>query len=606
MVELDAISNGYLWSVTPREENYELVEGDRPLDVANASNVFVRGNWILDYEVRTEARMVSSSVDKDRAIATYELGGKEYTRTIHYDGNTINDTTDLPDAEYAVIPRGETAFQHRLWGMMPSVQCPPYEKVGDRYQKTGLDGVERSFSYDTSRSNGRCGLSITVDDRFPDKEFVDPQQWAVSRPAPNSGNARYDDAFQGAVDAIAQLVTYVPIEGDRQVRALVAGYPVFPSVFGRDSDITNFGLVYVDPDLVHENVEFRLTCLGTKIDHSKSEEPGKAVHEYNIDELTESGSFKRFPNYIGTDESPLLGISVARYTRIAEDDALLDSRAAELGRLFTFIRDHEDADGLLSFKGDDRDPATGEPVYFTRYHTWRDADNSVLHPEGQHPDQPLRVLWDQLCLYGMYEEFHRLASGDRTTNAKLSSIIGVDDASAFLASKRDALKLMINEKYWMDDLDAYAIALDKDGDQVRTVNSDVCMGLYYRAFDNDKAHRLIGNVLSDPDRLGDKFGMRTISKEHGSYAPDGYHLGGVWPFQSPFAAVGARNYGEDTYADGLESANVEVIEKMGSIPEVLRADCDEPTIRGHSCNPQAWSAAAIFLAHFEGKGAKKA
>jgi glycogen debranching enzyme len=178
----------------------------------------------------------------------------------------------------------------------------------------------------------------------------------------------------------------------------------------------------------------------------------------------------------------------------------------------------------------------------------------------------------------------------------------VGDARAFLASKRDALKRAINEKYWMDDLGAYALALDRDGSQVRTVSSDVSLGLYYGAFDDDKARTLICGAMSDPDRLGDRFGLRTISREHAAYRSDGYHLGGVWPFQSPFAAIGARRYGEDAYADRLEDANVSVIESLGSLPEVLLADRDEPAPRGSSCDPQAWSAAAIFLSAFEGGG----
>ena len=608
-----AFGNGYLWGVETTSENLKQLEGqERPERIENTISEFVRGDWIADRELVTDARLLSARADINVVEFDYEKDGRTYWRRLEYCADTIRDSTNIPKAHYEVMPRGLTAFHYRDWKEMPiGARCSPFvekKRAGRGWDKAFRKRGGKTVRYKTHHDSKTCTTTFTMQVRgygFPGrKRFTSSREWFSGIAKPKTGVPDYDRAFS---DAARELSTLIMYEEKRFLkkprRVLAAGYPAFCSVFGRDSDITNYGLVHTSPELVKENIEFRLQRLGRRKNVSTSEAPGKAVHEWNMDELTNSGVMKKhFPNFIGTDESPLLETSIARYTRITGDDSILKKNHTRIKRLWDYIQKSRDGRGYLSYDSDVFDE-NGRRVYFTRNHTWRDSNEGVIHPDGKTlPKQPIRTLWDQCCLYGMLDEMEALARSGERYKKVVERALGIRSADTYLSREKERLKRRINKDFWMEDLEAYAIALDGSYNQVRTVNSDACLGLYYKAFDEGEAARFIEKTLMSKGRLLDDWGIRSISKEHPAYSPSGYHLGGVWPFQTEFAAIGARKYNLNDAANKLSGINQKLISRLGSLPEVLDAECgNSPRPQSKSCNPQAWSAGTLLFSHYENR-----
>jgi glycogen debranching enzyme len=174
-----------------------------------------------------------------------------------------------------------------------------------------------------------------------------------------------------------------------------------------------------------------------------------------------------------------------------------------------------------------------------------------------------------------------------------------EGARAYIAEAR-ALRDHIDERFWQDDLQYYALALDGDKRPVRSIASNA--GHLLAAGAARSAHaRAIADRLLSPE-LFNGFGGRTLSIEHPSYNPIGYHLGAVWPVEAATFIFGFRRYGLDEHALTLANALLDASAAFvgGRLPEVFAGqqrseDSPEPFLYPSACWPQAWSASAVIL-----------
>ena len=117
-----------------------------------------------------------------------------------------------------------------------------------------------------------------------------------------------------------------------------------------------------------------------------------------------------------------------------------------------------------------------------------------------------------------------------------------DDAQALtLREAAAALRELVEERYWLDDDDFYAIALDGDKAPVRDVSSNPGQLLWSGLPSPDHARRTAWRLLGDDMFSG--WGLRTLSAEHPGYNPLSYQRGSVWPHDTMLAAAGMFRYG---------------------------------------------------------------
>jgi glycogen debranching enzyme len=93
-----------------------------------------------------------------------------------------------------------------------------------------------------------------------------------------------------------------------------------------------------------------------------------------------------------------------------------------------------------------------------------------------------------------------------------------------------------------------------------------------------------------------------LSSREKRYNPMSYHNGSVWPHDTAIAAAGLARYGQSEAAlaivNGLLALSRHV--PLYRLPELLcgfpRISGEGPTLYPVACSPQAWAAAAPFLA----------
>lgn len=174
-----------------------------------------------------------------------------------------------------------------------------------------------------------------------------------------------------------------------------------------------------------------------------------------------------------------------------------------------------------------------------------------------------------------------------------------DRADQLLAEAR-TLKQRFNERFWMPEERYFAMALDPDKRQVKTVASDPGACLAYGIIDDDKVGAVAERLMA-PDMFSG-WGIRTLSSEHPAYNPFAYHLGSVWPSPNSIAACGLKRFGFDAEMHLVASAlfAASQVFDLDRLPEVFGGHPrDErhphPGLYPGACSPQAWSAGAVIL-----------
>jgi glycogen debranching enzyme len=145
----------------------------------------------------------------------------------------------------------------------------------------------------------------------------------------------------------------------------------------------------------------------------------------------------------------------------------------------------------------------------------------------------------------------------------------------------------------------YAMALDADKQQVKTVNSNdgqlLATGIVPTRFAPVVARRLLA-----PDMFSG-WGMRTLSADHPAYDPFSYHRGSVWPVEAGTFGLGLARYGcwEQLHTLAEATFATAALFEGHRLPEVITglprdADHPHPGVYPNACSPQAWSASAII------------
>ena len=548
------ISNGLLWAYI---ENWKV-------------HVFSSGIWLFSYQLPKRQALASNVdfFDKGNAVEFNLQNGK--TRKIELRNNQLIDSSDFTE-KIKIKPTLSNSLFFRGDEDLPASKEPIKEMNKNSF--TRKDYPEISFKKKKNQ------FIVTVnfkEDFLKNSKPLTYLEWIKSKLYFRTTDKTIDKLLSSSLRSLYKL-RMITIDGE--IKA--AGFPDFPSLFGRDFAISSLGEIYLFPDAIRDELKIHLKHLGTKNDLIRGEVKGRAVHEYNYDYETMSGKYKHFPSWYANDSNALLLVTIFRLARIQNDYEIINNYPNEIQLLWDHMLSLDvDGDGFIEYNH--------KPGQLLLHQTWRDGGDEIRNPDDSVVLHPIAPLHDQLCMYGaMLEVFQYQWS-------KKKSPINMDtnDLSVML----NKLKKDINEKYWMEDLGAFALALDGNKEQVKVVNSDVCFGYYFKVFEQLQARKQF-EALIDINRLLDKTGIRTVSKEHKLYSPKKYQRGGVWPWQLAVTIVGLQRY--HFYEMKPLFDCLKNILLRGSIAEVYIPDQKELTPLT-SCVEQRWSASVPWLILMEG------
>ena len=400
------------------------------------------------------------------------------------------------------------------------------------------------------------------------------QEWIRKIPATHVSNVSIARTLQRSHDDIGALQIEDPLHPDRTVVA--AGAPWFMALFGRDSLLSSYMALTVDPSLALDTLQTLAERQGNVVDALTEEQPGRILHEVRLGVSTGLALGGKSAYYGTADATPLfvtlLG-EVSRWGLAADQVAALLPNA---DRALEWIRDYgdRDGDGFVEYQRLNNQGLINQG--------WKDSWDGINFADGRMAEPPIALCEVQGYVYGAY-----------ISRAWMAYDAGDLALARELRERAARLKKQFNEQFWLPDRGYYAIALDRDKRPVDACASNMGHCLWNGIIDADKAPLVAARLMSPEMFSG--WGIRTLATDMGAYNPASYHNGSVWPHDNAMIATGLMRYG---FVDEAKRVALGLIEAADftdhRLPELFcgfdRADFPEPVPYPTACSPQAWAA----------------
>jgi len=392
-----------------------------------------------------------------------------------------------------------------------------------------------------------------------------------------SNDAAFDATLARATDDLRSL--YISDDGEEVISA---GLPWYATVFGRDSIITSLEALPLNPRIAIDTLRYLARHQGTKENAYTEEQPGKILHELRRGEMARSGEIPHVPYYGTIDATPLWIVLLHETWRWTGDDTLVSSLLPNLRRALEWIDRYGDLDG----DGFVEYARTSDRGLVNQ--GWKDSGDGVPYPDGRHPDPPIALVEVQGYVYDA-----------KLRSATLFAALGEPEMAQRLYVEAESLRDRVLDRFWLEELDTFALALDGEKRPLPTVTTNAGHLLWSRLPTADQARRM-ANTLLAPDMFCG-WGIRTLSSRHPVFNPMSYHDGSVWPHDNAIVVMGLSHYGLAAHALPAVAAlqDAAATAAYNRLPELYcgmnRDGGTRPVQYPVSCSPQAWASAAPFM-----------
>jgi glycogen debranching enzyme len=420
----------------------------------------------------------------------------------------------------------------------------------------------------------RCGQPVDL--ATPTERLA---EWRRQVPQVETSHPGLKEVIARSAEDLGALRIFDPEFPERVVVA--AGAPWFMTVFGRDSLLTAWMALLVDPDLARGVLQTLARFQGTDIDPRHDEEPGRILHEMRFGDAA-SLSLGGGSIYYGTaDATPLFVMLLGEMRRWGVAREMVDELLPNAARAIEWIEKFGDADGdgYVEYQRSTERGLANQG--------WKDSWDGIRYADGRVAEAPIALAEVQAYTYGAY-----LAS------AHFAFEVGDTATYDRFRAKATQLKAAFNRDFWLEEQGWFAVGLDADKRPIDSLTSNIGHCLWTGIVDEDKAHQVAEKLVSPAMFTG--WGLRTLSKDSGGYNPVSYHCGSVWPHDTAIVAAGLARYGYDSAAQKLIFGLFDAAQSQGGrLPELFsgldRSELSVPVGYPTSCSPQAWSAASPLL-----------
>ena len=301
-----------------------------------------------------------------------------------------------------------------------------------------------------------------------------------------------DDQFRALLERstrdLAGLRIFDPEFPDRAVVA--AGAPWFMTLFGRDSLITSWMTMLVDPDLALGTLQTLARFQGSEVDPRTEEEPGRILHEMRFGE-TASLALGGGRIYYGTvDATPLFVMLVGELSRWGNRRDEVDALLPAADRALEWITEYgdNDGDGYVEYQ---RTTDHG-----LQNQGWKDSWDSMRFADGTLAATPIALCEVQGYVYAALVARVALRDRGRRPRARRDRC----------ATRADELKRRFNEDFWVDAPDGgyFALGLDRDKRRIDGVGSNMghCLWTGHRRRGEGAARRAGAALGRHVQRVG--------------------------------------------------------------------------------------------------------
>jgi glycogen debranching enzyme len=359
---------------------------------------------------------------------------------------------------------------------------------------------------------------------------------------------------------------------------LKAGFPRYNTLFGRDSLISAWQMLGIDPSIARATLQTLARYQGKKVNPKAEEEPGKILHEFKFTPLGRRKEEKPnwdFPYYGSVDSTPLFIVLTGKYFRRTKDEKFLQEIWGNILAAFNWIKYYGDLDedGYIEYE-------RKSPQGLFRQ-SWKDGvkDHLMIKP-------PVAIAEAQGYLYAAYRNLVFL--GKELNN---------NDVAKEALKRSRVLKKEFNRDFWMENENYFALALDAEKKQRKAITSNPGHLLFTGIIAKEKIKHLLSRLFQSD--LWTPYGIRTHSSKEPDFDPYSCHMGSVWPHDNWVIYMGLRELGFNSYAERIKEALLRAFRELGKIPELYAVVdskiVDLAGIEGVWANPiQAWSSAGLL------------
>jgi glycogen debranching enzyme len=472
-----------------------------------------------------------------------------------------------------------------------------------RYE--GLDGVERRTrvvpSIEGTPDGPDMRFNVKVPPRSPEEvdlavvfevgeEHIEPESYASAIVRQREAQHRLtsvqtevttsNELFNAWLDrSISDL--RMMITSTKHGAIPYAGVPWFAAPFGRDSIITAYQLLWVDPLIARGVLKYLAATQADEVDPVRESQPGKIIHEQRTGELAALGEVP-FGRYYGSiDSTPLFVALAGEYLAHTNDVAFCESIWPNIEAALGWIENFGDADGdgFVEYTGSERALVQ---------QGWKDSHDSIFHTDGTIATPPIALCEVQAYVFWAKRSAARIARALRKPGRATQ-----------LEEQAESLRKAFEEAFWLPEHGIYALALDghKRPCAVKASNAGHCM--VTGIVDEERAKILATTLMSDAFNSG--WGIRTLATSESRYGPITYHNGSIWPHDNAFIAQGLAAYGFKEEAHRIMTAFLDASGTLEfhRLPELY---CGFPRRPGQgpigyplACAPQAWASGSVFL-----------
>ena len=405
------------------------------------------------------------------------------------------------------------------------------------------------------------------------------QKWRRGLPVVETDHEGLRRTVARGGDDLGALRIFDPERPERAVVA--AGVPWAMTVYGRDSLLTGWMALLLDPDLALGVVETLARFQGTDVDPRTEEEPGRILHELRFGATSPLSLGGGTISYCSVDATPLFVMLLGELRRWGLAPEAVDRLMPHADRALAWIDDFgdRDGDGYVEYQR-----ATDRGLL---HQGWKDTPDAIRFGDGRLARPAIALCEVQGYVYAAW-----------LARAHFAEEAGDPALATSYRTRAADLRTRFNRDFWLEDRGWLAVGLDVDKDPIDALASNMGHCLWTGILDEDKA-ALVAEQLLSPE-LFSGWGVRTRASSMAAFNPLSYHSGSVWPHDNAIAAAGLMRYGHVEAAHRLILAQLEAARAFGfRLPELFsgleRAEFGAPIGIPSACAPQAWSAAAPLL-----------
>jgi glycogen debranching enzyme len=395
-------------------------------------------------------------------------------------------------------------------------------------------------------------------------------------------------------ETLAQVVVGALEQGKRDIAALrlfdldkndhswttSAGLPLYVALFGRDTLTVSWEAAPITPDLMKGSLAVIADFQGTKEDDWRDEQPGRMIHEAHTGPLAVLNFIPQGRYYGSVTSSGFYPFVVAQLWHWTGEKKLVEPFLEPALAGLRWLDEHSDDDGFCEYQTRSEKGVQNQ--------AWKDSDDAIVYEDGSQVPKPIATCEEQGIVYAAKMNF-----------AEVLWWLGRKEDAKQLYREATELKKRFNETFWIENDGFFAMALDKDKRQVRSIGSNALHCVATGIADKALIERTLARLFEKDMFTG--WGVRTLSAAHPAYNPYSYHRGTVWPVEHGPFAVGAYRYGCHDYVERVARSQFETASLFDfhRLPECIAGhqrdeDHPFPAVYPAANSPQGWSATTVY------------